>query len=288
MSLLNSLKNSITKKLTDRQTRFLRNLVEPPFLYSHSSKRSVLILGCQRSGTTLTYLIFNSHPQVKGIDETDTDYSFPHQSILYLNTFKNYLTCLKLPNQTFNFDYINQHFPKAKIIIPVRNPYQVVSSMRSFAIKNKEKTGNWLSCYAKEELVRLGHNLFPEILSLDLENLDKVSLGAYVWKYQNLAIDKYKQASFDTFVFKYENLLDNPRKIFSKILNFVDLEWDNIVLNHQKYYDGDRKRYPGGTRGDQPINVSSKQRQLNLSRSEIASITSICQEQMIDYGYQIL
>jgi protein-tyrosine sulfotransferase len=285
MSLINSFKNSITKNLTDKQSRFFRNLIEPPCLYSQSSQNSVLILGCQRSGTTLTYLIFNSHPQIKGIDETETGYSFPHQSILYLNSLKNYVTCLKLPNQTFNFEYINQHFPKTKIIIPVRNPYQVVSSMRSFRIKNKEKQGNWLNCYAKDELIRLGDNFFPEILALNLDKLDEVSLGAYVWKYKNLVIDKYKQAGFDVFAFKYENLLNNPPQVISKILNFVGLDWDNIVLNHQKYYDGDGKRYPGGTRGDRPINTSNKKRQLSLSKNEIESITSICREQMIIYNY---
>jgi protein-tyrosine sulfotransferase len=287
MSFINSLKNSITNKLTDKQSRFFRNLVEPPFLYSQSSKNSVLILGCQRSGNTLTYLIFNSHPQVKGIDETETGYSFPHQSILYLNSLKNYLTCLKLPNQTFNFEYIKQHFPKTKIIIPVRDPYQVVDSMRSFAINSKEKKGNWLNCYAKDELLRLGDNFFPEILAFDLENLDDVALGAYVWKYKNLAINKYKQAGFDVFVFKYENLLSNPQQVISKILNFVGLGWNNIVLNHQKYYNGDQKRYPGGTRGDRPINVLNKKRQLNLSKQEIESITSICKEEMVTYNYSM-
>lgn len=168
----------------------------------------------------------------------------------------------------------------------MRDPYQVVASMRSFAIKNNKKQGNWLSCYGRDELVRLGTNLFPEILALDLESLDEVALGAYIWKYKNLAIEKYKQAGFDVFIFKYENLLDNPRQVISKILDFVSLGWDNIVLNHQKYYDGDEKSYPGGTRGDRPINVLNKKRQLNLSKREIESITSICQEQMLAYGYQ--
>ena len=286
MSLVYSFKNFFTSKLTDRQTRLLRNIVEPPFLFSSRSKDSVLILGCQRSGTTLTYLIFNSHPQVRGIDETETGYSFPHQSVLYRNSRQNYLTCLKLPNQTFNFDYIRQHFPQTKIVVPMRDPYQVVDSMRSFEIQNKQRQGNWLNFFAKSELLRLGNSFFPEIFALDLDRLDEISLGAYVWKYKIMAIEKYKRSGFKTLVFKYEELLKNPHRVIGNILNFTDLAWDDIVLNHQNYYDGDSKRYPGGTRADRPIDTSNKKRQLNLSPSQIDSITSICQAPMKTYGYQ--
>lgn len=287
MSFLHLLKKSISSKLTKKQTKFLRNLIEPPFLYSPSSKDSVLILGCQRSGTTLTYLIINSHPQVKGIDETETDYAFPHQSILYRNSLRNYLTCIKLPNQTSNFEYITRHFPQTRIIIPIRNPYQVVASMRAFQIQGKTEQGNWLDFYAKDELLKLSI-FFPEIKSLNINQLSKIEIGAYLWKYKNLVIAEYQQAGLKVFTFKYENLLNNPRSVISKILNFTDLKWDEIVLNHQKYYDGDNKRYPGGTRGDRPINAAKKQNKLNLSKSEIESITSICKEQMVVCSYKYI
>jgi hypothetical protein len=37
----------------------------------------------------------------------------------------------------------------------------------------------------------------------------------------------------------------------------------------------DQKRYPGGTRGDQAINLANQKRKPNLSAGEIKSITSI-------------
>ena len=285
MSLINLLKNSISKKLNNNQNRLIRNCVEPPFLYSKLSRQSILILGCQRSGNTLTFLILNSHPQVKGIDETETGYSFPYQSLLYRNSINNYLTCLKLPNQTFNFKYITQHYPQTKIIFPIRNPYSVVSSMRSFTIQTKTKQGNWLNCFAKEELLGLDSSFLPDILSLDLDSLDEISLGAYMWKYKNMALDKYKKAGFDIFVFKYEDLLDNPSRVITKIIDFLDLDWDDIVLNHQKYYERDQKGYPGGTRGYRPINKSNQKRKHNLSKHEVNLITSICDDQLIGYDY---
>jgi protein-tyrosine sulfotransferase len=286
MSLINSLKNSVTENLTINQTRLLRNIVEPPFLYSQRSKHLVLVLGCQRSGTTLTYLILNSHPQIKGIDETESNYSFPHQSFLYRHTKNNCLACLKLPNQTFNFKYITQHFPQAKIIWPVRNPYMVISSMRSFIIEGKKKQGNWLDFYVKEELIGLS-SFLPDILALDLDNLDKVSLAAHLWNYKNIALEKYQKSGLNTFVFKYEDLLDNPGQVMGKSLNFVGLDWNDIVLHHKKHYSGHTKSYPGGTRGDRPINVSSQKRQPKLSHREIETISSICREQMLVYDYKV-
>lgn len=286
MSLLNSLKNSVTKNLTINQTRLLRNIIEPPFLYSQLSKRSALILGCQRSGTTLTFLILNSHPQIKGIDETQSNYSFPHQSFLYRYAKNDNLVCLKLPNQTFNLKYITQHFPQAKIIWPVRNPYMVISSMRSFIVEGKKKQGNWLDFYVKEELIGLS-NFLPAILSLDLDNLDNISLASHLWNYKNLALEKYRQAGLDTFVFRYEDLLDNPRKVIDENLNFLGLVWDDVVLNHHTYYSGHTKRYPGGTRGDRPINRSYKKRKPNLTQQEIRTVSSICREYMLAYGYKV-
>lgn len=286
MNVIYSLKNIVTKNLNSNQTRLIRNLVEPPFLYSKFSKQSALILGCQRSGTTLLFLILNSHPQIKGIDETETGYSFPHQNILYRNSIKDYLTCFKLPNQTFNFKYIKQHYPQTKIIFPIRNPYSVVSSMRSFTIETKTEQGNWLNCFAKKELLGIDADFLPDISDLDVDSLDEISLGAYIWKYKNMALKKYQKLGFDVFTFKYEELLTNPQKVISKILYFLDLDWDNIVLNHQQYYKNDRKKYPGGTRGNRAINLANQKRKPNLSEGEIKSITSICHDSVIAYGYE--
>ena len=94
---LPSLKNFAKRKLNKQQIESIKNIVQPPWLYSSLSKHLIIILGCQRSGTTLTYLILNSHPQIKGIDETESNYCFPNPSILYYNWIRGYTTCLKLP-----------------------------------------------------------------------------------------------------------------------------------------------------------------------------------------------
>ena len=280
MNLL-SLKNIAKRKLNEQQIESIKNIVQPPWLYSSLSKHLIIILGCQRSGTTLTYLILNSHPRIKGIDETESNYCFPHPRILYYNWLRGYTTCLKLPNQTFNLEYIAKYFPQAKIIWLIRNPYSVVSSMRKF----KTGGGNWLNQYAKYELLRES-SLIPEIRSLDLETLDEVSLGAIVWKYKNIALEKYKSAGLKTFTIKYEELLDNSHQVITHLLDFINLKWSDNLLNHHQYqYSTENKEYPGGTKGNIPIDKSRKQPNLILSEHEIESIDSICQEDMMFYGY---
>lgn len=278
MNLL-SLKNIAKSQLNKQQLKLIKNIVQPPWLYSSLSKNLIIILGCQRSGTTLTYLILNSHPQIKGIDETESNYCFPHPNILYYNWIRGYKTCFKLPNQTFNLEHIIKYFPQAKIVWLVRNPYAVVSSMQKF----KTSGGNWLDRYAKEELLRESL-LIPEIRSLDLENLDEVSLGAMVWKYKNIALEKYKSAGLEIFTIKYEELLERPQQIITDLLNFANLDWNDNVLNHHQYYRGNKK-YPGGTKGNIPINKSRQQPDLVLSERELELINTICKEDMIVYGY---
>jgi hypothetical protein len=279
MNLLVSTRNLAKKNLTEKQLKLLRKIVEPPFLFSPLSKNSVLILGCQRSGTTLTYLMLKSHHQIRGIDETQSYYSFPHLSILYYHWLRRYVSCFKLPNQTFRLDYITQTCPKTKIVWPVRHPHAVISSMRSFEVGNK----NWLNVYAKEELIKAA-SVFPEILALDLDDLDEISLGAYLWKYKNLILDKFNNSGLNVFVFKYEELLEQPRAVITKMLDFLGLEWSDRPLNYNKYNDA-RRIYPGGTRDDRPIDRSRKQPKLNLSEGESELVNSICQEQMTIHEY---
>lgn len=278
MNLL-SLKNFAKSTLNQKQIGLIKDVVQPPWLYSSLSKNLIIILGCQRSGTTLTYLILNSHPRIKGIDETESNYCFPHPSVLYYHWIRGYKTCCKLPNQTFNLEHIIKYFPQAKIVWLIRNPYAVVSSMRKFQTNG----GNWLNRYGLQELLRESL-LIPEIRSLELENLDEVSLGAMVWKYKNIALEKYKSAGLEIFTVKYEELLDNSHQVITNLLDFADLEWHDNLLNHHQYYQGNKK-YPGGTKGNIPINKSRKQPDLVLSEEEIKTIYLICKESMIVYGY---
>ncbi len=267
--------------LSDTQKDVFRNAVNLRFFSPELSKNLVLILGCQRSGTTLLLLMLQAHSKVKGVDETALPYSlpFPSSPSLFYRQLQRQLICLKLPDHIANLDYIARYFPHAKILWTVRHPHNVVSSMR--LLENAE--GNWIQRCAERELIKLSP-LFPEINALHLQNLDDISLGSYVWFYKNLAIALFKQKGLNVFDFKYEDLLENPAQMLEKILKFVNLEWNDQVLEYYKFHQKN-KTYPGNTKGDKPLDKSRKNSQVALTEAEKATITQITQKLMIDYGY---
>jgi hypothetical protein len=86
----------------------------------------VLITGCQRSGTTLLYLILDSHPQIRGMDEWEFKTALFD---IYL-TQPEYHPCfaVKLP-KIAHFAPALAAIPGAKVLWCVRDPRDVVTSM---------------------------------------------------------------------------------------------------------------------------------------------------------------
>jgi hypothetical protein len=274
------LKDSVSHERLGKLRCLAYRLAYPPPLYSKIAGKLVLILGCQRSGNTLTYLMLNAHPAVHGIDESDVGYQFPKRASLNVTRDGETLIALKFPTQTARIDYVVDYLSSSKIIWPSRNPYAVVSSM----LRWKENKGNWIAVYAREELWQHSF-LFSEITDLDLEGLDDVSLGAYVWKYKERALQLCKESKVEVFSFRYESLLENPRQFMSQIIDFIGLEWDESVLNYQEKYSPS-KRYPGGTDGSKALDKSRKNPELCLTERDIEIISRVCAEEMAAYGYQ--
>lgn len=284
--MIQLIKSALSENLSHNNLKKLRdisyNISYPPSSYSQLAERLVLILGCQRSGNTLTYLMLNAHPSIHGIDESDVDYKFPTPSSLKeLKTDPKSLFTLKFPAQTAKIEYILKYLAESKIIWPSRNPYAVVSSM----LRWQQKEGNWIKVYGANELWQHSF-IFPEILDIDIESLDEVSLGAYIWKYKELTLNWCRQNNLAVYDFQYEKLLDDPAKIMAEIVEFIGLEWDESVLNHENQYSSD-KRYPGGTDGSKAIDKSRKKPKLALSEEDFEVIANICGEEMKPYDYQV-
>jgi hypothetical protein len=148
----------------------------------------------------------------------------------------------------------------------------------------KEEKGNWIAVYARDELWQHSF-LFAEINDLELGRLDDVSLGAYVWKYKERVLQLCKESRVAAFAFQYERLLDKPRQVMTEIIEFIGLEWDESVLNHQDQYSPGKK-YPGGTDGSKPLDKSRRNPALCLTERDIEIITHICAEEMTVHGYR--
>ncbi|MDJ0845040.1 sulfotransferase family protein [Crocosphaera sp.] len=273
----------------------IRKNIIAPYLCKHLSKKLIPILGCQRSGTTLTFLILTCHPKIKGLDESDYEFSFSNYPwrILFRNTIKGYYSCFKLPQKVHELSYIIDYYPYSKIIWPVRSCYATISSMKKLIMKKTTTNKNWLNSGVGSirELKTLS-TLFSEINDIDIEHLKKtmpVALGAYVWKYKMLALRKYQEQELNIYDFPFEELVDSPEKQLPQLLDFIGVPWDDRVLHPEQSQEKREKViYAGGTRADRPIDRTRKSPKLSLTQDEIDSINAICGAEMASYGYSLI
>jgi protein-tyrosine sulfotransferase len=281
VKILKPLAELVKTNLTVGQKNVLRDAVNLRVFSPALSNNLILILGCQRSGTTLALLMLQAHPQIKGIDETEFSSPFPFPSSLALYSYKlqKKSICLKLPEHIFNVEYIARHFPQGKILWIVRNPYSTISSMSML----KNSHGSWIKRCGATELRRLSA-FFPEIKQLDLEQLDEISLAAMVWKYKNQALDLYREKGLQVVDFRYEDLIDRPQATISDILEFLGLPWSDRVLEYHKFHQPN-KTYPGNTKGDKALDSSRKSSQPKLTELERNTISSIAEELIARYNY---
>lgn len=267
----------------------VRKNVIAPYLCKNLSRKLIPILGCQRSGTTLTFLILTAHPKIQGFDEFDSKFSFSSYSwrLLFDNALKGYYSCFKLPQKVYELSYISRYYPHSKIIWPVRSCYTTISSMKNLKRDNR----NWFDGGSIRELNRLSY-LFSEIKNIDLENLrqtNPVALGAYVWKYKMLALKMYQEQKLNVYDFLFEELVASPETQLPQLLDFIGVNWDDSVLHpEQSQEKRERVVYAGGTRSDRPIDKTRKSPKLSFNQDELDCINAICGKEMESYGYSLI
>ena len=200
-----------------------------------SNKKIIFILGMPRSGTTLVEQIISSHKDVFGAGElnylskliykdvfNEKNFNFLPGNIVpdnfnlnriagnyskyldYFNFKQDFITDKALLNFQW-IGFIKILFPNAKIINCIRNPEENCLSI----YKNLfDSEGAW--CYDKKELTKF-YDLY-----LDLMNF---------WN------NKY---SSTIHTIKYEELVHSPDKEIKKLINNLDIKWDENCL---KFYE---------------------------------------------------
>jgi tetratricopeptide (TPR) repeat protein len=213
--------NSITQ---DVATKF-RGFGDP-------SAKPIFVVGMPRSGTTLTEQIIAAHSQVVGIGEirrmgrmarkfseangmsgilakmTEAGptrwKAIPQQYLNLLNALAPGIrhTVDKMPHNFLHLDFIHFCFPNAKIIHCRRNPLD-----------------NFISAFQNNMSSSHGYAY------------DQVAYGEYYLEYMRL-MDHWKsvlpQRIYD---FQYENLTQNPEAEVRKILDFLELPWEEACLS---------------------------------------------------------
>lgn len=248
-------------------------------LNTRASPNLVMVLGCQRSGTTLAFLMLTAHPRLVGLDELDSRGALPTWPALLTNAAAGRKTVFKLPTRTIEADRIAGNFRHARLVWMVRHPLAVVSSMRRL---DGEHGRNWIQSYARSEL-EYARRYFSQMGSLD--HMSEIELAASVWRYKNEALDLFRDRGLEPLIVRYEDLLSAPREAMTEVLEYLGAPWDERVLEHWKHHG--QRTMIGGTRTDAPIDRSRLDPELALSPEEQQQVINTCRPLLARFGYDL-
>ena len=200
-------------------------------------KAPIFLIGFPRSGTTLLDTILRSHPMVEVLEEKPIvdifisslekktnndlhnlenidDNSIKNLRKIYFDNRDKYINfdpekiyIDKMPLNLIHVGEIVRIFPNAKFIFAIRNPYDVI-----------------LSCFMQQ--------FSPNNAMANLTNLDDATnlydLVMNLWlKYNEIF-------TLNVQTVKYENVVENFDGSIKKLLNFLELEWNDKVKEFYK------------------------------------------------------
>ena len=273
-------------------------------------KRLVVVVGCQRSGTTLLGQVIGAQPGCVLIDEFEGLYPWFHAvadqspDVAVLTTtmlsqaHKKYrdpasrftdsgmqladgieTLVLKAPNLTFKAVKLAALGLPTYVIYPVRDPRAVVASM--LRLKN-------INFVENQRKFLLGH---PEITAcyqsaFDVVNDENAPLwmrAAHVWAIKSDLVQMFTDRHIPTMQFTYERFVAAPIEWINNVRAFCDLTAAGPIAAHETVYKG---HGPGGTDRQRPIDATSlRQWQQELSPELANDILITAQPVAARFGY---
>ena len=196
-------------------------------------KNKIFILGCQRSGTTLLRLILDSHRRIYCYGEIN---GYAYFTENFRAKHKKKFEGFQLPIWTelfVEYDCIKKYKNlNDKILFIYRDPKEVICSMKSLKIKEKNyiqyEVCSHINTWMNDDSRSFKKTFEKEITS------DEIVKAICYWKYKNMSYFKMKELKYDVHLINYKNLVTNPKTEISNILNFLKIEWDESTLCHHK------------------------------------------------------
>lgn len=235
----------------------------------------IFLIGFPRSGTTLLDTILRSHSSVDVIEEKPIVENFINKIKLETNDDLNNLSKLseginlqifksyieekkkfikknenlifidKLPLNLLFIGEIIRFFPNAKFVFSVRNPFDVI-----------------LSCFMQQ--------FSPNDSMMNFLTLKDAS---YFYDISMTLYKKYYQLFPDNiFEIKYENLIFNFEENIKKLLNFLNLNWENDL---KEFYKTATKRGIISTPSYNQINKPLYKKSINNYKNYITYFSNI-------------
>ena len=231
-------KNKYLQEIKIRKEFFKKSNIEkwPTLKQPDNEPSPIFLIGFPRSGTTFLDTILRSHPLIEVIEEQfmveqlinslnqlpnggleglkeieneqiikirKTYFESLESQIQNKNNTKLYID--KLPLNIIHVGEIVRIFPNAKFIVSLRHPCDCVLSCFMQDFELNDAMANFLDLDDAAHLYDAVMNLWTQYTSIFSINYHEV---------------------------KYENLIENFEPTVRSILNFLELSWDDAVLNY--------------------------------------------------------
>lgn len=273
-----------------------------------SSVRPIIILGCQRSGTTLLGQILGAHRDAVLIDEGDGSTELLRkacrQGALDPATLLPGLikarakyrddervdaagrlaprvthVVIKAPNLTYEVDGLRRLSGQPCILFAVRDVRDVVSSMAR--LPHVPMIANQLALMRSTPAV--SERFAAEIEQLQDESIPPHVKRAIIWKVKTSYHSEFSAAGIDALTVRYESLVEDPQAWRQRLFEHAGLDPAHAT-NHE---DVMRGIGPGFTMRGRPVDDASAQRwKRTLSDTEEQQVWDQAQPLMDELGYE--
>lgn len=268
----------------------------------------IIISGCQRSGTTLLNLILDSHPAIRGVDETHFRRFFTLEKMhaALCADDSTALVSFKIPMQSHLVGrLLDQLQGPPRAVWMLRDPRAVVASMVDLHLPlptNRFVSVSWAASFIHKEIINVLQTL-PDSWLAPLEDWihrfrlientpsilrpaeDIYFTAALCWRLKLLTLEWHESNEVPLRLLRYEQLVGQPETTLRGLLADLDIDWDEQVLAHDRHA---RVGVIGGTRRDRPISPDSLDKwRKSLPASAREVVAEVCAEAAAARGYEL-
>ena len=225
--------------------------------YSQRNSNICLVVGCQRSGTTLLRLILECHSDVICYEEpTSYDYwadpELLKNEIIKRNAEGKQVFVFKTPCLTEQFnneDGIAKELRYSKfpfkfsydgqlLLYLVRDPRDVCISLKN--LKLTSSGNDWIDIWTNYI-----DNLYPRIIpdfatkyAKDLQIIERAgdysfsAKAALYWKIKTAPFFEYDALGYKLLLVLYEDLITSPQRNIEEICKFLNIKFMDVLLQH--------------------------------------------------------
>jgi protein-tyrosine sulfotransferase len=259
-----------------------------PFARSRSDRRTLIVIGgAGRSGTTLLRAILGRHPAIASLPETTVflqRISAPDAIAARLGWDANEITrwqqesrsqmefierfhdavlarsgrqfwAEKTPRNVLYFRFVRRRFPHARIVHVVRDGRDVVCSLR------------------RKSFAKLDH--------LPPDSTAAACRCAVQWR-QSVRAGLRLRGDPGYYEIRYEELVVDPEGTLRELLSFLDLPWDDCLLEPTPDFEDPFETAAGG----KIFGSSARRWSRDLSAAHLDALNRLIGPLLIDLGYE--